>query len=170
MTTNRRLKRFLRALAIRYKGHPGLGGYDIWNECNYGHNTCYCPATEQKFREWLKASYGDLRTLGNAWHRHSFAEWEDVTIPRHAGPYPDTLDWLQFRIDNAYALMHWRAELIRSIDPDCAHYRARHSCQPAEHGPRRFRRLARRERSRKLRRHLGLLPPRRRALEADPRL
>ena len=110
---------FLRALATRYKGHPGLGGYDIWNECNYGHNTCYCPATEQKFRKWLQARYGDLKTLGKAWHRHSFAEWEDVTIPRHPGPYPDTLDWLQFRIDNAHELMQWRADLIRSIDPDC---------------------------------------------------
>lgn len=111
---------FLRQLATRYKGHPGLGGYDIWNECNYGHSVCYCPATEEKFRQWLKVKYGDLKTLGKAWFRHSFAEWEDVTIPRHPGPYPDTLDWLQFRIDNAYGYMRWRAELIRGIDPDCA--------------------------------------------------
>src|SRR5690606_12936825 len=41
-------------------------------------------------------------------------------IPRHTGPYPDTLDWLQFRIDNAHELMRWRAQLIRSIDPNCA--------------------------------------------------
>lgn len=113
-------EKFLRELVTRYKGHPGLGGYDIWNECNYGHNTCYCPATEEKFRQWLKAKYGDLKTLGKAWFRHSFAEWEDVTIPRHHGPYPDTIDWLQFRIDNAYSYMRWRADLIRSIDPDCA--------------------------------------------------
>ena len=63
------------------------------------------------------ARYGDLRALGEAWHRHSFADWDDVTPPRAIGPYPDTLDWLQFRIDNAYALMRWRAELIRAIDP-----------------------------------------------------
>jgi beta-galactosidase len=112
-------ERFLRALVTRYKGHPGLGGYDIWNECNYGENVCYCPASEDKFRSWLKAKYGDLRTLGKAWFRHSFATWEDVTAPRHLGPYPDTLDWLQFRIDDAYRLMRWRADLIRSIDSDC---------------------------------------------------
>lgn len=111
---------FLRELATRYKGHPGLGGYDIWNEIHYGQNICYCPATQQKFREWLKARYGDLRTLADTWFRHSFAEWEDVTPPYHLGPYPDTLDWLEFRLDNAYRLMRWRAELIRSIDPDCA--------------------------------------------------
>lgn len=111
---------FLRALATRYKDHPGLGGYDIWNECNYGHNVCFCPATEEKFRAWLQEKYGDLKSLGKAWQRHSFAEWQDVTIPRHAGPYPDTLDWLQFRLDNAYSYMQWRADLIRSIDPNCA--------------------------------------------------
>ena len=111
---------FLRALATRYKGHAGMGGFDIWNECNIGPNVCYCPATMQKFRAWLKAKYGDLRTLGKAWQRHSFAEWEDVEAPRQHGPYPDTLDWLQFRMDNAYGLMRWRADLIRSIDKDCA--------------------------------------------------
>jgi len=26
---------FLRALVMRYKDHPGMGGYDIWNECGF---------------------------------------------------------------------------------------------------------------------------------------
>jgi beta-galactosidase len=111
-------ERFLKALANRYKDHPGLGGYDIWNECNYWSDTCYCPATAEKFRVWLKEKYGNLDVLGEAWHRHSFAVWDDVAPPRQLGPYPDTLDWLKFRIDNAYRLMHWRAETIREIDPD----------------------------------------------------
>jgi beta-galactosidase len=110
--------RFLRELVNRYKDHPGLGGYDIWNECNYGRDTCYCAATDAKFQDWLKEKYGDLRALGEAWHRHSFAEWEDVTPPRSLGPYPHTLDWLQFRIENAYRLMRWRAKLIRSLDAE----------------------------------------------------
>jgi beta-galactosidase len=111
---------FLRALVSHYKGHPGLGGYDIWNEGHIMPNACYCTATEHKFQQWLRDKYGDLRTLGSAWQRHSFAEWEDVTIPRHIAPYADTLDWLQFRLDNAYSLMRWRAQIVRSIDPDCA--------------------------------------------------
>lgn len=107
---------FLRTLVNRYKDHPGMGGYDVWNECNYSPNTCYCGGTAQKFRAWLQAKYGDLRTLGQAWHRYSFAEWEDITPPRHLGPYPHVLDWLQFRLDNAYDLMRWKVELIRSLD------------------------------------------------------
>lgn len=111
---------FLRALASRYKDHPGLGGYDIWNECNYPRDVCYCPATARKFRSWLKAKYGDLKTLGEAWYRHSFADWEDIEPPRSLGPYPDVLDWLQFRIENGYELMRWRIETIRSVDPEHA--------------------------------------------------
>ncbi|HXF62072.1 MAG TPA: beta-galactosidase [Caldilineaceae bacterium] len=111
---------FLIALATRYKGHPGLGGYDIWNECNIPPHVCYCPATQEKFRQWLREKYGDLRTLGKAWRRYSFAEWEDVTPPYTLGPYPDTLDWLQFRIDNAHAQMRWRAQTIRKVDDACA--------------------------------------------------
>lgn len=109
--------RFLRELATRYKDHPGLGAYDIWNECNISASYCYCPATAQRFRAWLKAKYVDLAALGRAWYRSSYAEWEDVQPPRDLAPYPEVLDWLQFRIDNAYRLMRWRADLIRSIDP-----------------------------------------------------
>lgn len=111
---------WIRELVSRYKDHPGLGGYDIWNECNYGHDVCYCPATQAKFRTWLKKKYGTLKALGEAWYRYSYASWEDVEAPRNLGPYPDVLDWLQFRVENAYELMKWRADMIREIDPDCA--------------------------------------------------
>ncbi len=109
---------FLRALVTRYRGHPGLGGYDVWNECNIRPDTCYCPATAAAFRRWLLERYDDLRTVAERWHRYSLAEWEDITPPRELGPYPHVLDWLQFRIDNAYRWMRWRVELIRGLDPD----------------------------------------------------
>src|SRR5947209_1577914 len=110
--------RFLTALAERYRGHPATGGYDVWNECNYGGHACHCPATAAAFREWLRGKYGDLRALGRAWFRHSFAEWEDVNPPRTRGPYPETLDWLQFQIEHAYDWMRWRVALLRAADPD----------------------------------------------------
>ena len=109
-------EKFLRELAGRYKEHPGLGAYDVWNECNYSPHTCYCDGTAAKFRVWLRTKYGDLRTLGRAWGRYSFAEWEDITPPRHLGQHPHVADWLEFRIDNAYELMQWRIDTIRSVD------------------------------------------------------
>ena len=111
---------FLHELATRYKDHPGLGGYDIWNECGYGNDTCFCAETAREFQAWLKEKYGDLRTLGEAWYRYSYAEWEDISPPLHSSPYPDVLDWMQFRIEHAYDRMRWRIEIIRSIDQDCA--------------------------------------------------
>jgi beta-galactosidase len=41
---------FLKALVKRYRDHPGLGACDIWNECNIQRDTCFCQATEEKFR------------------------------------------------------------------------------------------------------------------------
>ena len=108
---------FLTALVTRYRDHPGLGGYDIWNECGYGEDVCYCPATAAAFRDWLRERYGDLRTLGQAWGRYSYADWSDVVPPRTIEPFADVLDWLTFRQDNAYRLMRWRADLVRSLDP-----------------------------------------------------
>ena len=122
-------EKWLCTLAARYKGHAALGGYDIWNECNLFSSAmpmCYCAASKAKFREWLRAKYGDLETLGRAWNRFSFADWEDVEPPRGhqrnnewAGDlFPDFIDWAHFRMDNAYRLMQWRVETIRDVDPD----------------------------------------------------
>ena len=36
--------------------------------------------------------------------------------PHNTGGYPDSLDWLAFRRDNAIRLLHWRTELIRRLD------------------------------------------------------
>ncbi|MDL2228625.1 beta-galactosidase [Treponema sp. OttesenSCG-928-L16] len=111
---------FISEMAKHYKGHPGLGGYDIWNECNYDDETCFCEGTLGKFRIWLEKKYGDVKTLSEAWHRYGFTCWEDVTPPLMPGPYPDSMDWMEFRMDAAYGNMRRRAEIIRNIDGDCA--------------------------------------------------
>jgi beta-galactosidase len=108
--------RFLTELVLRYKDHPGMYGYDVWNECNYPGNVGYSTATQQKFREWLQKKYGDLQTVGRVWRRYSYAAWEDIMAPAVMGPYPECLDWLQFKKDNFYELMQWRIDLIRSLD------------------------------------------------------
>lgn len=111
-----RAEEFLSRLADRYKDHPGLGGYDIWNECNQGH--CYCEATLEKFRTWLKNKYGTLEVLHEEWWRPGLSTWEDVQAPRNLQPYCDSLDWLEFHTDNGIEKMQWRADIIRKIDPN----------------------------------------------------
>src|SRR5690606_26474154 len=99
-------------------GASGVGGYDIWNECGYVEDAGFCDASAERFREWWRDKYGDVRTLGRVWGRHSFADWADVMPPTGGGAYADVLDWLEFRRDNAYRLMAWRRDLIRELDPD----------------------------------------------------
>jgi len=110
---------FLRALASRYKGHPGLLGYDVWNEVNYSEHVDYSEFMKADFRIWLQAKYGDLETLAQAWYRYSYAEWDDIDPPAEIAAYPQNLDWLEFKRQNYYDQMQFKIDTIRSIDPDC---------------------------------------------------
>jgi beta-galactosidase len=112
--------RFLTELVNRYKDHPAMGGYDVWNECNLrssAFSNSYTDATAEKFRLWAKKKYGDLKTLGEVWHRFSYTDWEQLMPPRTVGVYPDYMDWLHFKVDNAFDLMKWKVDLIRGLDP-----------------------------------------------------
>jgi beta-galactosidase len=136
-----RAESFLKQLAGRYKDHPALYGYDLWNEGNttggasayfqvassayipnehrgtgVGRMYCYCPASIAEFRKWLLNKYGSLDELARAWRRYSFATWDDVQPSRTGGPYPDWLDWLEFKEDRAHELLRWRRDVIRSVD------------------------------------------------------
>ncbi len=122
-------ERFLIALVERYRSHPALLGYDIWNENTYdgggrGKMNCFCEGTKRKLREWLQTRYGSLQALGKAWGRYSYETWEDVEPPATVGPYAESLDWLEFRVDDAFRLLKWRVDLLRRLDPHrliCAH-------------------------------------------------
>ena len=121
---------FLTALVEHYRHHPALLGYDLWNENSYFGGSphamyCYCDATKRKLREWLRAQHGSLEQLGKAWFRYSYQTWDDVEPPHSFSGYPESLDWLQFRIDNAFDLFDWRVKLFRKLDPRPSHYGAR---------------------------------------------
>jgi beta-galactosidase len=116
-------EKFLTALVEHYRNHPALLGYDLWNENTYNGGSpqkmyCYCDATKRKLREWLRARYETPQSLGRVWNRYSYESWDDVEPPPNFGGYPESLDWLQFRIDNAFDLFHWRAALFRKLDPN----------------------------------------------------
>jgi beta-galactosidase len=113
---------FLVAMVEHFRGHPALFGYDLWNEgTSFGGNPhrmyCYCEGSKRKLREWLKVRYGTLDKAAKAWHRYSYQTWDDVEPPRSFSGYPDSLDWLEFRIDNAYSLFDSRIKLFRKLDP-----------------------------------------------------
>ncbi len=111
-----RAGQFLTALATRYRDHPAMGGYDIWNECNYNEDVGYSEATITVFQGWLQKKYGTLEKLGQAWGRYSFRDWSEVRPTTRLEMFADTMDWLEFLQDNAFGHMRWRADTIRSVD------------------------------------------------------
>jgi beta-galactosidase len=115
-------ERFLTTLIERYRNHPALLGWDLWNETTYEGGRpqkmyCFCEASKKKLREWLNVRYGSLEKVRKVWQRYSLETWEDLEPPRNFSGYSESLDWLQFRVDNAYMLFDWRIKLFRSLDP-----------------------------------------------------
>lgn len=114
--------RFLVALVEHYRNHPALLGYDLWNENTYNGGGprkmyCYCDATKRKLREWLRGHYGTVEKAGLSWNRYSYTSWDDVEPPYDFGGYSQSLDWLEFRVDNAFRIFHERAAMFRQHDP-----------------------------------------------------
>jgi beta-galactosidase len=108
---------FLTELARRYKGHPGLMGYDVQNEFHYFRD-CFCRATMEKFRLWLREKYKELSAVNRAWRRYSYTDWTQIQPPRQLGPYPECLDWIIFRKEGMYESVQWKIDLIKAADPD----------------------------------------------------
>lgn len=111
--------RFIEAVASRFGEHPALG---FWEPVNEPHmwidftkspamSYCYCKATRAEFRLWLKAKYGELGALEEAWGRR-FSCWEDVRPPTWRMNLSDWCDWREFTADNVAALVARRAALI----------------------------------------------------------
>jgi beta-galactosidase len=109
-------------LIERYRSHPALLGYDLWNETTAeggrpGKLYCFCDASKKKLQDWLKTRYKSLDAVSKTWHRPGFAQWEDIEPPYEFAGYPESLDWLQHRVDKAYDLFDWRIALYRRLDP-----------------------------------------------------
>jgi beta-galactosidase GanA len=114
---------FLTALVARYRDHPALRVWDVWNEphlepASYFPSRlyCYCPASLTRFRSWLQERYATLEELNAAWARR-FTDWSQVAPPRVFEAVPDMLDWRLFWFDNLSAWLARRASVVRAADP-----------------------------------------------------
>ena len=122
--------RFLTAMAARFLGHAALLGYDIWNECTEytAERLCFCGACQQAFRDWLRAKHGDIAMIARRWHRPSLTAFDQIELPRVPGLFPDFLDSIRWRSDDAQHWMRWRRDVVRKADPQAviiAHGNAR---------------------------------------------
>ncbi|MCL8014210.1 beta-galactosidase [Streptomyces sp. AS02] len=116
-------------LTERYADHPSLLAWHINNE--YG-GACYCDLCAEAFREWLRAKYGTLDALNDAWWTtfwsHRYTDWDQIEPPNALTEHwrgPDhtafqgiTLDYFRFTTDALLGCFLAEKEVIRAQDPD----------------------------------------------------
>jgi beta-galactosidase GanA len=131
---------FFQEVARHAQKSTAFYGWDLWSEpaalnwARVGYKSepmfCYCPASMQRFREWLKKKYGTLENLNLAWHR-TFTDWNQVEPPRYGTilTYTDFMDW---RVYYGYKLaedLKMRKDAVKAIDP--VHVATSHAPNPS---------------------------------------
>jgi beta-galactosidase len=90
------VQRINRALAARYSHHPALAMWHVSNE--YG-GACHCPLCIARWQEWLRARYGTLQALNQAWWtafwNRTYTDWEQIH-PSEFSHDGLMLDWMRF--------------------------------------------------------------------------
>jgi len=131
---------FFEEVARHAAKSPAFYGWDLWSEpaalnwARVGYKAepmfCYCPASMERFREWLQKKYGTLEKLNEAWHR-SFTDWKQVEPPRFGTilTYTDFMDWRVFYGYKLAGDLKMRNDAVKSVDP--LHVRTSHAPNPS---------------------------------------
>jgi beta-galactosidase len=119
---------------------PAFYGWDLWSEpaalnwARIGYKSepmfCYCPSSQERFRQWLRAKYQTLDRLNAAWHR-TFSDWRQVEPPRYGTilTYTDFMDWRMYYSDKLAEDLAMRNRAVKAIDPD--HVTTSHAPNPS---------------------------------------
>ena len=117
--------RFVRAAAERYRDHPALEMWDVWNEpeqCGPYREphletmTCYCDSCRARFLETLRQKYGTVEQLNAVWGR-CYTDWDEVELPRQRQTFGDFLDFRRFQLDTMTEEARQRLAAVRAADP-----------------------------------------------------
>jgi beta-galactosidase GanA len=112
---------FLEAVVGRYKDHPALLAWDVWNEphlepASYFPDRiyCYCAASISRFQGWLQLRHKTLDELNARWARR-FSAWSQVHPPRLFEAVPDMMDWREFWFENLRAWLDARVARVKAL-------------------------------------------------------
>ncbi|GIE75324.1 beta-galactosidase [Actinoplanes philippinensis] len=112
-------------LAGRYAAHPALVAWHVSNELGCHNVYDYSDDAAAAFRHWLRARYGTVEALNQAWATafwsQRYDDFEEVLPPRLAASYPNPTQQLDFKRFSSDALKdHLIAErdLLRRFTPD----------------------------------------------------
>ncbi|MBO0608191.1 beta-galactosidase [Myceligenerans salitolerans] len=107
-----------RDLARRYANHPAVRMWHVGNELG---QICYGDEAAARFRAWLRARYGDIDGLNQAWGTsfwsQRYAAFDEILPPRrmpyHANP-TQALDWRRYSSDLLLEIYREQRDAIRA--------------------------------------------------------
>ncbi len=118
---------FLAAVVVRYRSHPAMGMWDVWNEPKLSVSSsprqgrdriaCYCEHCQAGFVQWLERRYGELPALNTVWGR-CYERWDQVEMPRNGSCITDFVDWREYQVDTMTGEAAWRLTSARRLDPN----------------------------------------------------
>ena len=113
--------RIVTKLAEHYARRRCIIGWQIDNELNCETNEFHSEADSAAFRVFLKAKYGTLDTLNEAWGtvfwNQTYTDWHEVHVPRKTisdaiNPH-EALDYARFVSDSARSFCRLQADILR---------------------------------------------------------
>ncbi|MER5375599.1 beta-galactosidase [Streptomyces sp. NPDC002553] len=111
-------------LAERYGDHPALAMWHVHNEYGVPVSACYCDSCAAHFRRWLRATYGTVAAVNEAWGTafwgQRYASFDDIDPPRTTptvGNPGQALDYKRFA--DATMRENFRAErdILHRLSP-----------------------------------------------------
>ncbi|HLU73451.1 MAG TPA: beta-galactosidase [Nonomuraea sp.] len=117
--------RVVEKLGERYREHPALRMWHVHNEYGCHNARCYCDASAEAFRDWLRGRHGTLDALNEAWGTafwsQRYSSWEQILPPRATPSFPNPgqqLDFRRFSSDALLALYRAERDLLARLAPD----------------------------------------------------
>ncbi|GAB3171945.1 beta-galactosidase [Myceligenerans halotolerans] len=107
-----------RDLAERYATHPAVRMWHVGNELG---QVCHGDEAAVRFRAWLRARYGDIDGLNDAWGTtfwsQRYATFDEILPPRRMPYHPNptqSLDWRRYSSDLLLDIYREQRDAIRT--------------------------------------------------------
>ncbi|WP_166869295.1 beta-galactosidase [Salinibacterium sp. ZJ70] len=102
-------------IAERYGSHPALALWHVSNELGCHNVHCHCETSTRAFRDWLKARYGTVEALNDAWGTsfwsQRYSDFEQILTPMRNLSFRNPGQALDFRRFSSDELLdYYRAE------------------------------------------------------------
>lgn len=117
--------KFLEKTVERYKDHPAMHMWDVWNEpeqcgphryAKADKLPCFCPNCQKKFKQWLECKYeGKIERLNEIWGR-CYRDFDDIELPVNRYTFSDFIDFREFHLDTMTAEANARLRLVKKLD------------------------------------------------------